>query len=378
MLRAVLVLAFALAAANAVPLAAQSWSLGGGRAELLAVPLINNTPTLGFGVGVGAGLIYPVSLADSVSPPSVTGFGGLYTTTQSWILRLNQSLFLKRDRYRIKFGIGGGRLNFDYEYQDLPYRLKFGQPLLNSSLRFEVRAWSRLYLGVDGWVKWADYVFDQGSAEEQQFADAFLSRLGAEETLSTLLGPVASFDSRTSQFYPVSGSQAEAAYRVSSTSLGSDFDYQTLEYFWNYFRSVGPGQVLALRAQGRNTFGDVPFAALSMYGSRGDLRGYEAGKFRGRNMATVQAEYRWMFKERWGVVGFAGTGRLYGGTSEDPLAPPAHDGEDQDLALNEPLPSIGAGLRWRASTQRGVNLRLDVAWGRFGNHGIYFGIGEAF
>ena len=41
------------------------------------------------------------------------------------------------------------------------------------------------------------------------------------------------------------------------------------------------------------------------------------------------------------------------------------------------LGSGGVGLRYLASPDNDVNLRLDVAWGKDGA-AVYFGIGEAF
>ncbi len=37
-----------------------------------------------------------------------------------------------------------------------------------------------------------------------------------------------------------------------------------------------------------------------------DIRGYSQGKYRNNQVYTLQAEYRWNFYKRWGMVAFAG------------------------------------------------------------------------
>lgn len=73
-----------------------------------------------------------------------------------------------------------------------------------------------------------------------------------------------------------------------------------------------------------------------------------------------------MFSQKWGVVGFFGSGKIWG--SE----------EAETFRTAEWLPSTGAGIRFRLLKARKINLRLDFAWGKNGNDGIYFGLMEAF
>ena len=70
-------------------------------------------------------------------------------------------------------------------------------------------------------------------------------------------------------------------------------------------------------------------------------------------MVSAQIEYRWRFWGRWGLVGFAGSGRVWGGEEED-----------STFRNSEWLPSIGAGIR--------------LIQGSNGNHGLYIGLMEAF
>ncbi|RLD61400.1 MAG: hypothetical protein DRI95_14270 [Bacteroidetes bacterium] len=57
--------------------------------------------------------------------------------------------------------------------------------------------------------------------------------------------------------------------------------------------------------------GDVPFDGYQSYGVRNNLRGYQTGKYKGKNMVALQTEYRRKIYKRWVAVAFAGTGSIW-------------------------------------------------------------------
>ncbi|MGB5172105.1 MAG: hypothetical protein WBN11_07280 [Eudoraea sp.] len=61
----------------------------------------------------------------------------------------------------------------------------------------------------------------------------------------------------------------------------------------------------------------MPFDGYQNYGIRNSLRGYAVGKYKGKNMVAAQAEYRWRFYKKWGMLGFAGIGSVWGNDSEE-------------------------------------------------------------
>ena len=78
--------------------------------------------------------------------------------------------------------------------------------------------------------------------------------------------------------------------------------------------------VLATRVGGRTMWGDYPwFESASISGSAGDVRGYYDGRFRGDSSLFGNAELRWWIGKRknavlplrWGLVGFAESGRVW-------------------------------------------------------------------
>ena len=90
------------------------------------------------------------------------------------------------------------------------------------------------------------------------------------------------------------------------------------------------------------------------------------GKYRGKYMMAWQAEYRWQFYKRFGMVAFGGVGGVWG--NEDASAGPS----------SKFLPSAGMGVRYMVSYVKKINLRIDYAFGVDGNQGLYFGIMESF
>jgi hemolysin activation/secretion protein len=186
-----------------------------------------------------------------------------------------------------------------------------------------------------------------------------------EDTAGGGLGIVANRDTREHQRYPNGGSYTGFSGTTVPEWLGSEEGYYVLEGETNHYLKVRTGQVLALRAYGRFTPSDTPYSGLSTLGKRSDLRGYTSGEKVAENLISTQAEYRWMFTRRWGVVGFAGVATLY-------------DGNLGNIETDNIYFSGGAGIRFRLHQENRVNFRVDYAVGENDQDGFYVGVMEAF
>ena len=124
-----------------------------------------------------------------------------------------------------------------------------------------------------------------------------------------------------------------------------------------------PRHVLAWQATVETGFGNVPFDEYPDLGGQKALRGYVKGEFTDKNMAAVQAEYRWNAWKRLGFTAFGGTGKVF---------PTWNEIDDARL-----LWAGGVGLRYLVIPERRMNARLDFAWGELGPN-VYFSVGEAF
>ncbi|MDX1645343.1 MAG: BamA/TamA family outer membrane protein [Thermoanaerobaculia bacterium] len=180
----------------------------------------------------------------------------------------------------------------------------------------------------------------------------FLSALGLQLT----------FDRRDDVFAPRRGIFAQLSATFFEESLGSDFEFQRYLLDRRSFFPVGRNDVVALQSYLRVTRGEIPFYHLSELGGAKRMRGYFEGRFRDRDMAIVQAEYRLAFADRWDAVAFAGLGSV------------ARSLGDFDFDVR---PSAGGGLRYRLSRSEEIKARLDVGVGEEGVE-VYVTLYEAF
>ena len=183
----------------------------------------------------------------------------------------------------------------------------------------------------------------------------------------TASGPAAvlRWDSRDNILNAYRGSFLNLRGELHRTALGSSHPF---EVFIADFRKYIPlsekaFHVLAFQLLHQATFGQVPFAELSMLGGSMINRGYFQGAYRDRHTLSIQAEYREMIWKNFGAVFFASAGNTM----------PAYD----DLKLGETKFALGAGLRFALLPENRINLRLDFAWGE-DSQGIYVGIAESF
>ncbi len=335
----------------------------------LVVPLISNSPVMDTGFG-GLGLyFFKIDKDDDESPPSLASLYAIYTTNNSYIFTPFGRFFWNEDRNRASIGIGTLRINNDFTYDDQGNDLR----LVYSELRnFITAEYSRkvigdFYLGVLYLGTKTKYKFDQGSDEENDFTRDFFAQNGIKDNFVSSIGLNFSFDNRDYPYYPTRGLTFSIRPKLNRAWLGSDNDYIDTDYKISYFNSLQNNLILALNISGGFASGDVPFDGYQNYGVRNSLRGYEAGKYKGRNMIASQAELRWRFHNKWGGVIFGGTGSIWGNEN---------NGEEEFERTW--LPSAGLGLRYMVSQEKKINVRLDYAVGVDGNQGIYFGVMEAF
>jgi outer membrane protein assembly factor BamA len=147
--------------------------------------------------------------------------------------------------------------------------------------------------------------------------------------------------------------------------IGSDYEFEKYIVTYNQFFKLSKNndkQVLAIRASLNIADGDVPFEGQTVVGGE-DIRGYSQGQYRNDQVYALQAEYRWNFYKRWGMVAFAGVA-----SAVEKFA---------DIPDNDILPGIGGGIRFKMLPNEKINIGIDGAKGK-GDYSITFRIGEAF
>jgi outer membrane protein assembly factor BamA len=333
------------------------------------VPLITNNPVMKTGFG-GLGMyFFKLKEKDTISPPSLVSLYTIYSTNKSYIVAPFGRFFWDEDKNRASVGVGTLRINndFDYTEQGNDLRLVYSELRSFLTLEYSRKVVGDFYIGALYLGTKTKYKFDQGSQEQNDFTEDFFEQNGIEDNFISSVGLNFSFDNRDYVYYPTRGFTFSVRPKLNAGWLGSDNDYVDTDYKFSYFHTVKNNQVLAFNLSGGFAFGDVPFDGYQIYGVRNSLRGYEAGKYKGKNMVALQAEYRWPFYKKWGAVFFGGTGSVWG-----------NDNNGEEAFERDWLPSGGLGLRYMVSKAKKINLRLDYAIGVDGNQGVYFGVMEAF
>jgi outer membrane protein assembly factor BamA len=177
------------------------------------------------------------------------------------------------------------------------------------------------------------------------------------------VGLVGTFDTRDIPLNPTRGALLSLAANYAPESLGSIRTFEKYTLAYNYYLGLAERHVLAMRVSGCATPGRPPFYALCLLGKSADLRGYEVGQYRDKAMIAAQAEWRWTFYRRFGLVAFAGSGGVASSLSA--------------FTADAFVPSVGAGLRYILTEKYRVNVGVDYARGQ-DSDAWYFVVGEVF
>ena len=186
--------------------------------------------------------------------------------------------------------------------------------------------------------------------------------LGAKGGVISQLTSGVAWDTRDNLFAPQAGSLAQITAAYSDGALGADYRFGRYTLDARRYVVLGRG-VLAGQAYVEATSGDAPFDQLSLVGSNTIMRGYTRGRYRDRELAVAQIEYRMPVMGRVGVAAFAG-----GGTVASNLS---------DLASSQLLPSVGGGFRYLLLPKQRTTVRVDYGVGK-GSSGLYIAFNEAF
>lgn len=188
---------------------------------------------------------------------------------------------------------------------------------------------------------------------------------GVEGYKSFGAGAVFRWDDRNRSSTPTSGKFIQFSLMANPSWLGTGDSYTSyLVDSRNYIDLTGQGRsVLALQGLMQLRTGTPPFKDMATMGGESIMRGYYAGRYRDKNGAQFQSEFRQHLLGRLGFTVFAAAGQVW----------PSFD----EMQLNKSLLSGGGGLRFNLSKQEPMNIRADMAFGR-NTSGFYITLGEAF
>lgn len=322
-----------------------------GSYKFLPIPYINYNRSIGFQAGFLPMVMFNPVKNDTISPSSIAGLFGMYTTNKTWFLNAFTVLYLDEDNWRVTAAGGTGDYNFQF-YMDAPISawIPYETEMDIAFAKLQRRLYRRLYGGVS-------YVYLDFITTLDQVPDP-------TRTTRHGLGLDLASDHRSSVYYPRTGLLTTLQYFTYPTAFGNESGSDKIEFEYNHFISSRRDQdVIAGRFFAGMGLGDLSFEQQFIVGQRKDIRGYTQGEFRGNYMLALQAEYRWNFYPRLGAVGFAGVATVFDAVNED---------DDGKL-----LPGVGTGFRVTVDAETNMNVGMDIAVG-LDDWGIYFKLGEAF
>jgi hypothetical protein len=167
-----------------------------------------------------------------------------------------------------------------------------------------------------------------------------------------------SYDSRDVIFTPSRGAYIEASFGAFAPALGGTSSYQNATVTAIDYLRLGRRVTLGVRGDAGCSFGSAPFYTRPFL----TLRGAPAMRYQGHCIAQTEEELRWQFWKRWSVVGFGGTGAAFRSFNQ--------------LSTATAIGTGGAGFRYELSSQFGMHVGMDVAYGP-GGPAVYVVIGSA-
>jgi len=350
-----LFLALIVLLCNCVIISGQGFGSGNseridGKVKFMPIPYVNYDRSMGFSLGAVPMLMFNPSEKDTISPSSLIGGLGVWTTNKTWFLMGFGMFYLAEDNWRITTAGGIGTVNFQF-YLDNPIGAWI--PYQSEADFFMLKVERRIYKDLYGGVSYI-YAHVITTTETIPVSDTIsLNGIGLNLSL----------DKRSNPYYPRSGYYATAEYNTFPEFFGNETISQKIQIDHNhYFSSRQQKDVVAARFYAGLGLGDLDFNQQFIVKNK-DIRGYTQGAYRGDYILTLQGEYRWNFHHRWGAVGFAGVATVFEAINES---------DNGKL-----LPGIGTGIRFRVFPETNFSVGIDVAAGRE-DWGIYFQIGEAF
>ncbi len=342
------------------------------RPSFIPLPGVFYSPETRLGVAIFVAPVFRLG-PDTLTRKSTARLLGYYTQEKQWSIQVEHALFTPGERYAI---VGNWRF---YDYPIFYYGTGDNTQTADEELiQYKLITFSQRVLrrvgggGNSGQAARRWFVGPQAVVTTLWDLDATqapkLRERPARELQPTLIagaGPVLLLDTRDRLTFPTRGAYAEVS--ATFTGLGGDYSFGRYVADVRRYISLGgpvsaPRHVLAFQGLVQFHAGEVPFRELAPLGGISLLRGYYEGRYRGRQLAAVQAEYRFPVWRRFGGVAFAGVGDV------------GHSVSDFD----HPRVAGGAGLRFTFNRRERLNVRADYGIGMGNSSGFYFSIGEAF
>jgi hypothetical protein len=323
--------------------------------NFVAVPIPISNPTLHEGLVAGAAYFYPQTEEEKkVQPASVTAMAGMYTSNDSRALGIAQQNYWGDGRWRFTGVVGGADLRLSLLASDessLDWRIYGTFAFAKVARRLKGDWYGGLLTRLVAANQELDFEAPQGVQTNNLDT--------GDDARSAGLGFYLEYDSRDMPMNSYSGRHLKVNALFNDENLSSNQTYQNYDVAYRSYHTLTDSLVLAWEVQGCSRKGTAPLWDACTI----KLRGFSVTDFLGSTTLSGQAEARWQFSKRWGLVGFAGAGDVSDSFS--------------GLRDQNTIPSYGAGLRFMVLPPKRINIRVDFAWSR-DSEAIHLSVGEAF
>ncbi|RFZ83236.1 polymerase [Mucilaginibacter terrenus] len=337
--------------------------------SFVLLPVISSAPETGLELG-GSALysFYTDTINAFTRVSNIFAYGTLTSKGQSRI-NLSTNYWLPGNKYHITAAVG--YINFPFDFYGIGNNTgkanadRLGQKRFRFAFTAEKSIGTNVYIGIVGGA--LDYRFNDVDNAGIFETDPTIEGRHGGTTL--YLGPSFVYDGRNNNTYTTKGAIITSYFDFrKGTGSNSSYNGGLFNFEYAQFFKLSKRFVLGFDVQEQSTTGaQSPFYLLPALGSDEMMRGYYNGRFRDRNLLAAQTELRYRLSDRFGIVGFAGTGQVFNKT----------------FSFDEFKPNYGGGLRYFFDTEKGLSIRVDYGVGekRAGESrqsGFYVGLGEAF
>ena len=344
-----------------------------GKVYASPIPAIGYSLQTGFEVSIVCNLAFYNSTSADANINSIMSSVN-YTQYHQFLLPIQANLWTNNNTYNIQtdwhyvkfpqatYGLGG------YTKLSDEYTIDFSNLRLYTTVFKAIK--KDMFLGLGYYF---DYIWNSREVNPPAGIVTDFQKYGVVPT-SYVSGLSISYqyDNRRNSINPEGGSLVNLVFRPNLKIMGSSDNWESLVLDMRKYIPLpfGSKNVLAFWSYNWFTFfnGLPPYISLpntggDPYGNTG--RGYNEGRFRGRNMLYAEGEYRFAIS-RNGFVGGVIFANAQSFTEMD----------THQFALIHP--GYGAGLRFKFNKFSRTNVAVDYGFGNDGSKGLFLNLGEIF
>ncbi len=335
--------------------------------SFMVLPAVGYAQETGVEYGLASAYNFYLDKSDPKIRTSTVMVMGTFTSNSQSNFKLQTDLWTRNNDYHLiseiryrnwpfnYYGVGMDTWKADEERID--------QKLFRVKLEAEKKISNNLYSGIN--IQYDNFTIRSDSADRIFNHSDLIGKHGGQQLL---IGLSQLFDNRDNVSYTTKGYYAKLRLAYAPKLWTStDFTGANLDVDLRGFIPLHNQVTLALQGIFRSTFGKtVPFYNYRELGGDMMMRGYYLGRYRDKNYLASQAELRYRFHPRFGIVGFSGLGSTF-----------SKENSSRYVA------SYGGGLRYFFSLEHNSSIRFDYSFGeqRPGEKrqsGFYLSLSEAF